>query len=277
MAAPSLCLEYGDGVFRPRDTVPLSDRGFRYGLALFETLRISRGRALFVREHLEELRRSALESGWWGTQVLPEAALEAAAVTLSGQDTLLPENGVARLHLTAGDGSFTDIADAPRLFLTAEARPRPAAELYGQGIAACFCPHPVENGAPGFKSQNYWAHLTALRQAVSQGYREAVLINHDGELRSFCLGNLFIVRGDRILTPRLESGCHRGVTRQWVLNQLGGMAEEIPLNAGDLAVVDALFLTSSGYGVLPIQLFDGRELAVTPQVHELIEAFQALL
>lgn len=281
MGETALSLEFRDGGFREQVAVPLSDRGFRYGLALFETLRVSRGRALFLREHLEELRNSATRSTWWygGGSFLDEA-LEAANQVLDGSGGKLPQEGVARLHLTAGDGGFTGEAEEPRFFLTAQERPAPDPHLYETGIGVRLHPEPVPSPSPGLKSQNYWPHLQALEKAKDRNYpvfQEAALANEDGSIRSFCLGNLFMVKGGRILTPSLASGCRRGVMRQWVIDRLDGSVEKTRISREELLAADSIFLTNSGYGVLPVSHLDDRELKLSARVQGLVATFQELL
>ncbi len=269
-------LEWNGAEFVPVTAgVPLEDRGFRYGLALFETLRISRGRALFARDHLLTMYGSAYAVPFLGRQ--SKEAFVAAERVLE-DSSLLPENGIARVHLTAGNGGFHETADSPRFYLTADSRTPPGPEVYESGLRAMIYADPVPTVAPWMKTHNYWGQLTALRTARDDGFQEAVLTNPDGEVRSFCLGNLFIERKGQVLTPHLAtSTCRSGVTRRWVLDELGKVAQETRLTVEDLATADGVFLTSSWYGVLPVTRLGERELPVTPRMRGLVEAFGKLL
>lgn len=275
---PPLSLEWRGGAFTAAESVPLSDRGFRYGLALFETLRISRGRALFVAEHLALLRASALASGWWREAEFPGNALEAAARILAGEgEFTLPPEGLARVHLTAGDGSFTDCAGEARVYLTAQFRPAPDEAAYEEGINVGFYPPDFAYAAPGLKSHNYWGNLTALRRAAELGWQETLLVDVEGEISGFCLGNLFLELDGEWLTPRLESGCRPGITRQWVLNIARGMVRETRITVVEALAAEGAFLTSSGWGVLPVASLERLAMPVSKSTHELMKAFRALL
>ena len=50
---------FQSGLWKPCAGVPIEDRGFRYGMSVFETVAIHRGRAVFLEAHLERLIRAA--------------------------------------------------------------------------------------------------------------------------------------------------------------------------------------------------------------------------
>src|SRR4051794_37908907 len=91
------------------DSLPVTDRGFRYGMALFESIRVRHGRPLFFNEHLDRLRAACADRAF----PLPEPALTAAAPLLAAQ-----ADGSARLYVTAGDGAhFSARVSEPRIVL----------------------------------------------------------------------------------------------------------------------------------------------------------------
>ena len=47
--------------FAAADSVPLTDRGFRYGMSLFESVAVEHGKAEFWAEHLQRLLTSCVE------------------------------------------------------------------------------------------------------------------------------------------------------------------------------------------------------------------------
>jgi branched-subunit amino acid aminotransferase/4-amino-4-deoxychorismate lyase len=77
-----------DGGFVPEAQLPVSDRGFRYGMSVFETLRIFNGTPGFVGPHLERLRSAALRCGF----TAPEGAfceLPSLLSQLGGTESML--------------------------------------------------------------------------------------------------------------------------------------------------------------------------------------------
>ena len=82
-----------DGSFREGAEVPVTDRGFRYGMSVFETLAVRNGRMLFLRQHLAAL----------------ESACTLAGFPADGADALMEleglSDGLLRIYVTAGDGA----------------------------------------------------------------------------------------------------------------------------------------------------------------------------
>ncbi|HWV22414.1 MAG TPA: aminodeoxychorismate synthase component I [Devosia sp.] len=80
------------------------------------------------------------------------------------------------------------------------------------------------------------------------GVDEIVFLNERGELTEGSITNLFIRRGDKLLTPALSSGLLPGTLRAELLE--AGKAEEAILTLADLRSADAIFLGNSVRGLL---------------------------
>jgi len=59
-----------DGAFAACDSVPLSDRGFRYGMSVFESLPVRNGKPFFLPQHYERLQ-FACKKADFGAQLPP--------------------------------------------------------------------------------------------------------------------------------------------------------------------------------------------------------------
>ena len=53
-----VCWQWNDDRFLSVAGVPFTDRGFRYGMSVFESIVIHNGRPVFLREHLNRLALS---------------------------------------------------------------------------------------------------------------------------------------------------------------------------------------------------------------------------
>jgi branched-chain amino acid aminotransferase len=103
--------------------------------------------------------------------------------------------------------------------------------------------------------------VMAHTEARASGASEAILLNRKGDVCEATTANVFVVRGGRVETPSLGSGCLAGITRDRVLALcsdlgLGGGETEIP--AAALLDADELFLTSSTREVQPLVELDER-------------------
>lgn len=233
--------------FEPCSGVPLSDRGFRYGMALFASVRVHRGEAEFFEAHLARLMEGCASRGL----PLQEEALHAGAALL--RDGKL--SGFARFYVTAGDGAPAAQCSASRLFLFIEERTPPSPEdAWALAIHDETC-RPLFGG---LKTANYWFNAEALAHAQGRQCNEALLFNDFGELVSACMANVFLVHGEELSTPARSSGCRRGVVRDWVLGRR--KAGERRLKREDVLSADEIFLTNSWIGVMPVATLEGRPL-----------------
>ncbi len=236
------------------DSIPLADRAFRYGMALFETFRVDHGRPLFLPEHLESLRKSCIQVGF-GVAPIPQSAIRGA---LGGMPASAA-NGIARLYVTAGEGEAVAGYNAPsRVFLLAEERSPVPAEKRAAGYDLAIEPQKHRPLFGGLKTANYWANMDAYARARRREKDEAVLFNEDGCVLSASLANLFIVRNGRLETPAAGSGARAGIVRAWV--ETCRSVHEYAIKAQDLVEAEEIFLTSSWVGVMPVRALEDRIL-----------------
>jgi len=232
--------------FSPCREIAIADRGFRYGMMVFETIAVRPGRALFLEEHLERLKDAARQTG-----LFLSPGIEAVADFLTKSDL----HGIARLHLTAGPGVFDAPASAGELLLTIESRDPKLPDAYRLDDR----PHVVLPPWPGLKTGNYWPNIRALGEARRAGFDEVVLVNPEGHVISAAMANLFLVRAGKISAPPPSTGARRGVIRDWVVSR--HPVREVAMTESDLAEAEEIFLTSSGLGIMPVSHFGPRPLA----------------
>ena len=247
---------WSGAVFEPCDSLPLTDRGFRYGMSVFESLRVAGGEAEFFEPHLARLLQACADREF----AVDEDVLRAASALFQNG----VRDGFARIYVTAGDGQFTAAAPQPRVFVFIEDRAAPDADDAWE-----LTLHDETYHAPfgGLKTANYWFNGDALACARRRGFDEALLFNDRAELVSACCANVFLLHGDRLSTPARSCGARAGVLREWVIARR--KTEERRLRREDAASADEIFLTNSWLGVQPIATLEGRALgrrAVGPKL-----------
>ena len=238
--------QWTGSAFAPCDAVPLTDRGFRYGMAVFESLRVVAGEAEFFERHVTRLLAACGEREF----AMEEASLRAAEMTLREHGG----DGFARLYVTAGDGAPTAAAPQPRVFLFIEPRALPVEDC----SEITFHDEPYRAPFGGLKTANYWFNTNALAVTRARRFDEALLFNDLAELVSACMANVFLVRDGKIATPARSSGARAGVIREWVMARR--KVEERRLRREDVIAADEIFLTNSWLGVMPVATLEGRPL-----------------
>lgn len=115
---------------------------------------------------------------------------------------------------------------------------------------------------PGGLGRHKWVDRRALEGAPGPWSPtcDPLLVEPDGELLETGRANVFLVTGDGVLTPPADGRILPGVMRSRVLDALraGGCAvHERPVDLGELAGADELFVTNSLRGAVPVVHVDG--------------------
>jgi len=249
---------------REEAAVPVFDRGFLFGDSVYETVGTSRGRLVFLDDHLARLARSAERLY---LQMPPREQIEQAVrETVAAAEN--PESRV-RIMVTRGDGT-ADLdpaaAGEPRLVVIVQPLGGPAAEAYDTGVEVEIVsvtrnsPRAMD---PAIKSGNYLNSVLAVGEARRRRptAHEAILCAASGSVAEGATSNVFAVVAGQLRTPALEVGILDGVTRGKILTlaRTNGIAwsEVSFMNPDDLRRADEAFLTSSVRSVLPIARVDG--------------------
>jgi branched-chain amino acid aminotransferase len=234
--------------------VSVFDHGLTVGDGVFETLKVIGGRAFGVRRHLERLGRSAQGLGL--NLPLGDTALRRVVdevVDAAGADTAR-----LRITLTAGVAPFGSVRGGGHPTLVVAAAPLAP---WPAETAAVTVPWPrnERSAVAGIKTTSYAENVVMLAEARKVGASEAIMANTRGNLCEGTGTNVFVVLGDRLVTPPLLAGCLAGVTRGLVLELLDEAEEDdVPMAA--LAEADEVLLTSSTRDVQPLRSLDGRPL-----------------
>lgn len=239
-----LCWQWRDGCFSECDAIPISDRGFRYGMSLFESFPVVAGIALFIDEHIRRLEQGCREARF----ILPPDALAYAGALLRESGS----SGFARIYVTAGDGSLTDAFHGCRVYLFIEERQPVSQERLAAGFRLGLDQRrhiPLS----GWKTGNYWGNALALSQCRERGQDEAVLMDAAGRLISTASANLFLVKAGEVLTPAPSTGARMGVIRAWVMSKTPVL--ECDLAERDLHSAQEVFITNSWLGIMPVVAF----------------------
>jgi D-alanine transaminase len=254
LPADSLPLANVDGQLLPLAEVRVSalDRGFLFGDAVYEVLRVYGGKPWLADEHFTRLARS----------------LE--AIRLAGVDLGRLRRRMAETMAAAGCAEalvYIQVTRgaAPRSHpFPKDARPyellwvQPFADSYGEqrrvGGAVLSQPD-VRWDRCDIKSTNLLGNVLAMQAAKEAGCVEAALYLPDGSYTE-----LFgVVGGTRRTAPL--GGILAGTTRGLVLDlarQQGVAVEESPLNCNRTGEIDELFLSGTTAEVLPVVRLDGK-------------------
>lgn len=241
-----------------------------YGLGVFEGIRCYAGvdgrSAVFrLPEHIRRL----FDSAKINLIEIPFSPEELEAVTLESLRRNKLTEGYIRPLVFIGDGAMGlhPGDNAVRVAVIAwEWGKYLGDEGVTKGIRAkvsTFARHHVNAKMTNGKTcGDYVNSILAKREALLDGFDEAIMLDTQG-LVSECTGeNIFVVRDGKIRTPPLYSVLD-GITRASMIEvarDRGYRVEETQLTRDDLYVADEIFLTGTAAEVTPIREIDHRTI-----------------
>ncbi len=256
---------YLNGKFVPESQARVSilDRGFCYGDALFETLRVYSGKIFQLDRHLDRLESGARSI----FMELPEPRARIEEILYETFNRNQGADAIIRLTVTRGEGILGKLWPAdttPTLAVHVRPYSAPPDEWYQNGVPVSLIPNSATRlgGIPEqIKSANYLSQILARKQAVEQGSVDGIMINDQGEVCDGTISNIFIVKKGELSTPAVNGFVLAGVTRRVVLNlagKTGNACKEESISAEDVLQADELFLTNTGWEILPVTRVDGK-------------------
>jgi len=277
---------YIDGKFYEENKAKVSvlDHGLLYGDGVFEGIRAYHGRVFRLKEHIDRLFYSAkailLEIP------MTHGELMAAVVAACRRNKL--RDGYIRLVVTRGVGALglsPYKCKRPTVIIIADKVQLYPVELYQRGLDLITVPtvrnlHSALN--PAIKSLNYLNNILAKIEAINGGCEEAVMLNSEGYVAECTADNLFIVKGNSLLTPPLSSGALYGITRAAVMDlarENGMTVGEPNLTRFDLFIADECFITGTGAEIIAAVKIDGRVIGSGkpgPVTEKLVGQYHAL-
>lgn len=254
------------------ECLPLTDRGLLYGDGVWETLLVKAGQPQFLDWHLERLRH--------GLQVLQIALPDWDALRLRQEihaACQTPEQAVLKIIITRGAGQRgynPKTASPPTRIVQITPWAGYPPEYAQQGIRVTRCTTRLAQQPllAGFK------HLNRLEQVLARAefgddYQEGLVSDTAGQVIEGTMSNLFLINAKgEVLTPDLSQCGIAGVMRRFILQTLAESGIQCHIQAvtdRDVEQAQALFMTNSLMGVLPVREYIGKYYAIPPLIREL--------
>ena len=109
---------------------------------------------------------------------------------------------------------------------------------------------------------HYINSMLALREALTDGYDEAMLLDNEGYVAEGSGENIFLVKNNVIYTPDLTSALN-GITRNTLFalaKQAGIEVREKRITRDEVYIADEVFFTGTAAEVTPIREVDNRKI-----------------
>ena len=273
----------GRMVHRDQAGISPFDSAVQGGDAVWEGLRLYRGRIFKLKEHLDRLRHSALALAFAEIPSHAKITEEIRRTLAANQMT----DGVhMRLTLSRGVKVTSGMdprlnQSGPTLIILAEHKP----PVYGKGgltlITSAIRRFPPDCLDPKIHHNNLLQSILAKIQANAADADDALMLDTRGFVAETNATHVFIVKGGEVITSRVVA-CPEGITRATVLDLC--RKHDIPYAEQDFSLTDVyaadeMFCTGTMGELAAVIKVDGRTIGdgkVGPMTRRLTELFQKL-
>ncbi|MBZ0165441.1 MAG: aminotransferase class IV [Candidatus Omnitrophica bacterium] len=222
------------------------------GRGVFETIAVVEGQMCFWPEHEERFRRG----------------LHAYGLTCRhGRGALrnLLQETIQRNGLRDGRLRLARYVDQLEKVLVIVGLPGKPRTEKGRGLAVQVSAHRRNKTRTAhLKSIEYQPFYAAHRDALAQGYHEALLLSPDRAIVEGSTTNVFVVKDRVLYTPAVSAGCLNGIVRQQVIKLAKEQGISVRRGAYPLQRLfqaDEVFLTNSLIGLQPVVSIDQKSVS----------------
>ena len=237
--------------------ISVFDHGLLYGDGVFEGIRSYKRLVFKLKEHIDRLYESA-------HGIMLKINISKDEMTKAVIDTLKLnelDDAYIRLITTRGIGDLgldpRKCKDASIIIITDKIQLYPE-KLYKEGLKLITVPTPrniPEALNPQIKSMNYLNNILAKIEAINVGYEEALMFTASGYVAECTGDNIFVVKGNSLITPPAYLGILKGITRSAVMDigkKIGLDVKEEVLTRHNLYTSDECFLTGTAAEIVPV-------------------------
>ncbi|OAB28789.1 branched-chain amino acid aminotransferase [Flavobacterium fryxellicola] len=240
------------------DNILIQNRAFLYGDGVFETVKIIDNKILFLEDHyfrlMSSMRVVRMEIPMNFTmEYLEEQIL--SVVAANGFST----SARARITVYRNDGgyylpqnntiSFLIYSQPLENSLYEVEKKKYEVDLYKDFYV-------TKQLLSSIKTTNKIINITGSIFANENGLDNCLLLNDSKNVVEALQGNIFMLLGDKLITPPVSEGCLNGVMRRQILNLAKKMenleVQEAVISPFDLQKADELFVTNVIKGIQPI-------------------------
>ncbi|MGM0369801.1 MAG: aminotransferase class IV [Bacillota bacterium] len=224
----------------------------KYGMGLFETIKVINGRAVFLDEHLERLYNSINQLGisFELNKELLEQRVEEYVTQLDNQ----------ALRITVCDRGYN--------FSTRDISYQ--TEDYKRGFELEIATITKgENPLDYHKTCNYFTNIQARKGAQANGYDEALFLNANNFVLEATMANIFFIKDGKLYTPKLELGLLPGIIRSKVIlsaQELGVEVKEVVIDKPELVLFDFAFISNSLLGLMKVKAIESSQYNEESQI-----------
>jgi 4-amino-4-deoxychorismate lyase len=187
--------------------------------------------------------------------------------------TVKQSDGVLKIIITRGAserGYGTPKSIISNRVLSLSSLPTESASKLQEGVSLGVCSIRLaqQPRLAGMKTLNRLENVLAWLELQETGVEEGLLLDQNENVIEAVMSNLFVVKNDKLVTPKLDQCGVSGVRRRQVLEiarQQNLQVSEQRLQLADIANADEVFLTNAVVGIRPVRQLQHTNYNLAPQ------------
>lgn len=264
------------------ENILTQNRAFLYGDAVFETVKIVNSKILFLEDHyfrlMASMRVVRMEIPMNFTMEYFEEQI-LSVVNANG----VSDSARARITVYRNDGGYylpknNSVSFLVHTLVLDNAKYLFSSASYEVDLYKDF--YITKQLLSSIKTTNKMINITASIFADENGLDNCLLLNDSKNVVEAIQGNVFMLLGNKLVTPPVSEGCLNGIMRKQIL-QLAKKIENIEvveaiISPFDLQKADELFITNVIKGIQPVTKYRKKEYIVK-LAEKLVENLNTLI
>ena len=251
------------------DNILAENRAFLYGDGVFETVKVLDGKVLFLEDHYFRLMSGMRIVRMKIPMFFTMEFLESQLLETAKYNNCL-DSGRVRITVFRNSGGFYLPNDHTVSFAIS------AIGLDYKMYAANSQNYEVDLFKDFYitkqllstiKTTNKLINITGSIYAEENGLQNCLLLNDAKNVVEALNGNVFMLTGNRLVTPPVEDGCLNGVMRRQILTlakKIEGIElSEMSISPFDLQKADEIFITNVIKGIQSVTKYRKKEFTTT--------------
>lgn len=268
-------INFNEDIIDNTTILSTNNRGYAYGDALFETIKVSNGVILFWEDHYFRLMASMrimrmdipMNFTMEYLQKQIENTLEANALLKSSARVKL------MIHRNEG-GLYLPTTNAVSFIISVKPLSNNIYELndgfYEVDLFKDYFLSPSLLST--LKTNNKAINVVGSIYAKENKLQNCFVLNTEKQVVEALNGNVFLVKNNIIKTPPLNNGCLKGVMRKQIIDIVGKLPdyeiEESAISPFEIQKADEIFITNVIVGIQPVKKY--RKKTFTTNVAEIL-------
>jgi len=239
----------------------VSNRGYRYGDGLFETIKVINGKIILESLHIERLFNSLQVLKFKIPRLFTVEKIRNEILALANKNRC-SQLARVRLSVFRGHGGLyeNDKEKEPQYVIECWPLNESVNGLNENGFVIDIYPIARKSADifSNLKTANFLPYAMAAIYAKENKLNECLVLNTAGNIADATIANIFIVKDGTILTPALSEGCVNGVMRKYLVKELNKANQDVKesiLTENDIKNADEIFLTNAINGIRWVKQF----------------------